>query len=295
MGHGVGVDGLAGPGGGYGQSPSAAPTPAPTVGLNLAPAAGGASAGKSGAAPADWFAAWTKMKKDLEQTTGTSFAITLDNTDMWVLNGPGADQMRDLLWWNLTVTQKLWTDAKLIVRVRGSTDTHKNLPPHGLYPVVHPKLNLDWRWAETTCIYVANLYLEQKLLDKKLTITIGKINAPLLFDTNNVAGWDFLSHSIARNAAYPHKYHTLGAVVRYDVTDWLYVQAGAIDAQGSRSETGFSTAFHAEDWWQSMYEVGFKTKLAGKEGNWRFELWHDPRACRDGTAMAMRSRRWGSG
>lgn len=239
-----------------------------------APAAGD----HSRAGPTNWFEAWKQLKKDLESTTGTSFSVSLDDHAQFVLNGPGEDHHRNLFWWNVTVTQKLWPDAKLVVRVRGSSNANgqTHAPPHGVYPLVRPKMNLDWMWAETNWIYVANLYLEQKLLDKKLTITLGKINAPLYFDTNNVAGWDFLSHSIAKNQILPHKYHTLGAIVRYDVADWMYVQVGAIDAQGIRSETGFNTAFHAEDWWQAMYEVGFKTAFGGKEGNYRFTLFQDP-------------------
>ncbi|MCJ7544082.1 MAG: carbohydrate porin, partial [Phycisphaerae bacterium] len=55
-----------------------------------------------------------------------------------------------------------------------------------------------------------------------------------------------------------------------------YVQAGAIDVQGIRSETVLQTAFHGEDYFLSMYEAGFKTKIRGKEGNYRFTLFHDP-------------------
>jgi hypothetical protein len=226
----------------------------------------------------DWFEAWKKMKKDLEETTGTSFALTLDNHAQDVLNGPGEGHQRNLFWWNLTVTQKLWKDAKLITRVRGSSNAHGQdyPPPHGIYPVVQPKLNLDWMWSETTWIYVANLYVEQKLWNKKVTISIGKINAPLLYDVNEVAGWDFLSHSLAKNQAFPHKYHTIGAVVRYDITNWLYAQAGAIDARGVRSEMGTNTAFSSPSRWQSMYEAGIKTSIAGRQGNYRFDLWNDP-------------------
>ncbi|HAU38306.1 MAG TPA: hypothetical protein DCX07_11410 [Phycisphaerales bacterium] len=222
-----------------------------------------------------WFDNWKKFKAEMAKMTGTEVCLCADNATQVILNGPGEGHSRNLFWWNMTVTQKLWTDAKLVARVRGSSDT-RNDPPHGVYPLIRPTLNMDWRWAETEWLYLANLYIEQKLLDGKLLLVVGKINSPLLFDTNEVAGWDFLSHSLARNHAFPHKYHTIGAVVRYDVMDWLYVQAGLIDAQGVRSETGTNTAFHGNAWFQSMYEVGFKTAIAGRKGNYRFNLWHDP-------------------
>jgi hypothetical protein len=227
----------------------------------------------------DWFKAWQQMKKDLEQTTGTSFSLNLEEHMQSVLNGPGEGHERDLFWWNLTVTQKLWKDAKLVARVRGSSHAHGQdnpAPPHGIYPLVRPKLNLDSLWSETTCIYVANLYLEQRLLDKKLLIVAGKVKEDTLFDLNEIATSDFLSYSLQKNPAFPHKSHTLGAVVRYDITDWLYAQAGAIDNQAIRSETGFMTAFHGQDYFLSMYEIGLKTTLGGKKGNYRFDLWHDP-------------------
>lgn len=242
------------------------------------PPAGNPAGSNTPAGPTNWFEAWKQLKKDLEQTTGTSFSVSLDDHMQAVLNGPGEGRERNLFWWNVTVTQKLWPDAKLVARVRGSSNAHgqDDAPPHGIYRVVRPKMNLDWMCAETEWVYLANLFLEQKLLDKKLTITLGKINSPLHFDTNNVAGWDFLSHSIAKNQIFPHKYHTIGAVVRYDVANWMYVQAGAADCQGIRSETGLITAFHDEDYFLSMYEVGFKTAIAGREGNYRFALYHDP-------------------
>ncbi len=270
---------------GFGPA-GAANDPLPvTVGLAPQASATSSPSDKAPTAPpnsadaGDWFKAWQKMKKDLEQTTGTSFSLNLDEHMQCVLNGPGEGNERDLFWWNLTVTQKLWKDAKLIVRVRGSSHAHGQhnpAPPHGISPLVNPKLNLDWMWSETTCIYVANLYVEQKLLDNKLMIAVGKINESVYFDTNDLGSWDFLSHSIAKNQAFPHKYHTIGAVVRYDPTDWLYFQAGAIDAQGIRSEMGTNTAFTGPAWFQSMYEVGLKSNFAGKKGNYRFELWHDP-------------------
>lgn len=267
--------GLAPAGGTNGPPPAPVVQP-PPADLGLPPGPSPTVRDQRDTGPTDWFTAWKQLKKDIETTTGTTFSLCLDDTQMFVLNGPGEGHERNLFWWNLSVTQKLWPDAKLVARIRGSSDTRHGNPPHGLYPVVRSKMNLDWRWAETEWIYLANLYLEQKLLDKKLTLTLGKINGPPMFDNNKVASWDFLSHSIAKNQIFPFKYHTIGAVVRYDAADWVYVQVGAMDAQGIRSETGLNTAFHDEDYFISMYEVGLKTGFWGKEGNYRFTFCHDP-------------------
>lgn len=265
------------PAGGTDAVPPAAAAPGLPIQLNQAPPADPSAKDKSDAKPSDWFAAWQKAKKDLEESTGTSFALTLDNHSQFILSGRGEGHERNLFWWSLTVTQKLWPNAKLIARIRGSSNAHgqDDAPPHGIGPLISPKINLDSLWSETEFLYVANLYLEQKLLDNKLLIAVGKIKEDVYFDNNDVATADFFSYSLAKNLAIPHKSHTIGAVVRYDITDWVYVQAGVIDAQGIRSETGLDTAFHGEDYFLSLYEVGFKTKFWGKKGNWRFDLWND--------------------
>jgi len=218
---------------------------------------------------------WKNFKKNMEEKYGTSIGITLDDHHQQILNGPGARKGRNIFWWNLTLKQKLWEGGKLIFKARGSLPD--NEPPNGITPLVGTKLNLDWAAYETASLYVANVYLEQKLLNDKLLIALGKLNFPDYFDENKVAGWDFFSHSLAKSQAFPHRYHTIGALGRYDLSDRLYVQAGISDAQGIRSETGLNTAFYDEDYFITMGELGIKTKNSkGLEGNYRFDLWYDP-------------------
>ncbi len=232
-----------------------------------------------------WRGAWGDLKTKIKETTGTEIDGTIDNNTRFLINGVGQGHMRNLFWWNMTAKQNLWKDAELVARVRGCTDGTGGEPSHGIYHFITPKQNLDWHWGETECLYLANVVLKQRLLDKKLLIAVGKINEVIYFDTNNVAGFDFLSFHLARNASFPHRPHTIGSVVRYDVADWLYVQAGLIDDEGIRSEMGTNTAFHGECRWQSMYEAGVKTKIGGREGNYRVDVWHDPTplARHDGT------------
>jgi hypothetical protein len=223
----------------------------------------------------DTLESWKKFKKDMEEKYGTSIGITLDDHHQQILNGPGARKGRNIFWWNLTVEQKLWEGGKLICKARGSTSDGN--PPHGITSLVGPKLNLDWAAYETAFLYLANLYLEQKLFNDKLLIALGKLTFPAYFDENKVAGWDFFSHSLAKNQMFPHKYHTIGILGRYNLSDNLYVQAGITDAQGIRSETGLNTAFRGEDYFITMGEVGIKTKNSKElEGNYRFNLWYDP-------------------
>ncbi len=223
----------------------------------------------------NWLRSWKEFKKQMEEQYGTSISILLDDHHQHILNGPGSRKGRNIFWWNLTVKQNLWEDGRLIFKARGS-NTDGN-PPNGITPLVGAGLNLDWAAYETELGYIANLYLEQKLMDGKLLVALGKLTFPSYFDENKVAGWDFLSHSLARNQAFIHKYHTIGALGRYDVTDDFYVQAGITDVQGICSETGLNTAFHGEDYFLTMGEMGKKIQNGrGLEGNYRFDIWYDP-------------------
>jgi len=222
-----------------------------------------------------WLDSWRKFKKQMLEQYGTNIGIVLDDHHQQILNGPGARKGRNLFWWNLGIDQNLWQGARLIFKARGS-NTDGN-PPNGITPLVGSRLNLDWAAYETEMLYVANLYLEQKLFNDKFLLAIGKITFPSYFDENKYGSWDFFSHSLARNQAYPHIYHTIGVLGRYDITDSLYVQAGITDAQGIRSETGLNTALHDEDYFITMGELGIKTKnKKGLEGNYRFEFWYNP-------------------
>lgn len=222
-----------------------------------------------------WLQSWKDFKKQMEERYGTSISILLDDHHQHILNGPGSRKGRNIFWWNLTVKKNLWDDGRLIFKARGS-NTDGN-PPNGITPLVGTKLNVDWAAYETELAYIANLYLEQKLMDGKLLVALGKLTFPGYFDENKVAGWDFFSHSLARNQAFIHKYHTIGALGRYDITDTFYMQAGITDVQGIRSETGLNTAFHGEDYFLTMAQMGIKTKNEQElEGNYRFNIWYDP-------------------
>ncbi len=223
----------------------------------------------------DAIESWKGFKRHMEEKYGTSISILLDDHHQHILNGPGARKGRNIFWWNATIKQRIWKGGKVIFKARGS-NTDRN-PPNGITPLVGSRLNLDWAAYETQMLYVANLYLEQMFCNNKLMIAAGKITFPSYFDENKYGSWDFFSHSLARNQAFPHRYHTIGALGKYVISDRLYVSAGVTDAQGIRSETGLNTAFRDEDYFITMGEVGIKTKNnKGLEGNYRFDVWYNP-------------------
>jgi carbohydrate-selective porin OprB len=219
--------------------------------------------------PDGWFEVWKGWKRDLLKATGTTVGLCLNGTSQTNLNGPQEGRARSVFWWNLHVDQQLWPGAKLIVNTRGGSG-------NGMGPLVGDKLNTNWMAGEPRCIYVSHLLLEQKLWDDKLTFWLGKLDIDDYFDTNAAGSWNFLSYSLARNPTVPCPWHAVGAVARYEPTEWLYVQAGAVDAKGSVTETGLNTAFHDEDYFFSMYEFGLRLRPGGRRGYYRFLVWYDP-------------------
>ncbi|HUU31507.1 MAG TPA: carbohydrate porin [Phycisphaerae bacterium] len=216
----------------------------------------------------DWYEAWKKFKEDLERTTGTTLSLCLIETPQVALNGPAEGNVRNVFWWNLGLNQKLWSGARLITNTRGGKGD-------GLHKLIDEKLSTNWMASEPDPLYVSHCLLEQKLWDDSVTLWLGKLDVDDYFDTNEVASWNFLSYSLARNPTVPCPWHAIGAVARYAPAEWLYLQAGVADAQGSWTETGFRTAFHDEAYTVSMYEVGLRPKVNGRQGNYRFILWYD--------------------
>ncbi|HOF17480.1 MAG TPA: carbohydrate porin, partial [Phycisphaerae bacterium] len=209
----------------------------------------------------------------MAKMTGTEVCICTETVSQVILNGSGENKNRTVFFWDLGVTQKLWTGAKLVVHTRGGTGRG---PGHLIAGGGSPMLNINHKAGEPEAIYISHLFLEQKLFDNKLTVSAGKLDYGDFFDTNEAASWNFTSYALARNPLIPTPWHALGAVVRYDPTDWLYVQAGVFDAQASGTETGLNTAFHDEDYTVSMYEAGLRHKWGERVGNYRFILWYDP-------------------
>ena len=62
---------------------------------------------------------------------------------------------------------------------------------------------------------------EQKLLDEKLTVVVGKVNIDDHFDTGEVGSCNFTSYGLARNPTVPCPWHAIGAVVRCAPAKWV--------------------------------------------------------------------------
>jgi carbohydrate-selective porin OprB len=242
-----------------------------TSGPLVAHGASGPLAPTSARGTLDWFGAWKRLKAMAQEATGTAVSVYAESQAQTILDGPGEHRNRGVFWWNLNITQKLWTDADLILNTRGGSG-------HGLDPLLADRANTDWMAGEPRLAYISDVYLRQKLLDGRLTLAVGKFDVTDYFDRNEIASWNFLSYSLARNPTIPFAYHAIAGVVRYEPTEWFYAQAGVADARGSPTESGINTAFRHGEPFVRLCELGFRPRVQRLRGNYRIILWHDPRS-----------------
>ena len=221
-------------------------------------------------------AQWRQTKQRWQELYGTQVSLILTDTHQQITDGPNQGKGRNLFWWDLTLKQSIWDNGLLIVKTRGSNTN--GTPPNGIDALIGSQLTTNWAAYETEMFYVAHVYWEQKLWDDKLLFAVGKLGLPYYFDDNKIGRWDFFSHALIRNRVYPHRYHTIGAIARYDWNEHLYIQAGLNDGNGVRSQTGLNTAFDGDSHWITQFEVGLNIQTPeGREGNYRLECWNDGR------------------
>jgi len=245
--------------------------PAPPAVAAQAQADAPAAPAAKAEAPKGWFSDWTKLKREVEKNAGTSVVVYMESTHHMIFEGEHEDASRSVFWWKLRLTQDLWPDAKLIVDGRGSTG-------EGLDPLLHDWAAVNWMAYEPTISYLADVYLEQKFFDKRLTVAVGKYTQLIeYFDDNTVGSWNFLAYSLARNPQIPLTYHVASATIRYEPWEWLYVQAGVADALGRADGAAVDTAFRESEPYAVLAEAGVRPKIGKRQGNYRVLFWHDAR------------------
>lgn len=139
---------------------------------------------------------------------------------------------------------------------------------------------------------ITELWYQQKMLDDKLTIRLGKLNitggfehhnCPVSFDCSSFANDEtsqFLNNALINNPTIPFPSFGLGATVNYAVSEYWYLSGGVTDAQADITETGFRTAFHKEDYFLYTFETGwtpqFNSPNGPLQGAYRIGLWYNP-------------------
>lgn len=146
-------------------------------------------------------------------------------------------------------------------------------------------LNVNADAGDDHAIFVKKWWYWQKFFQNKLEIRLGLLETNKnLFDVSayvNNEDVDFINRGSIRNATVPHR-AGIGAFAKYSPWEWLYVQAAVIDAQSRDRRTGFDTAFHDEDRYNTYFEAGVTPKWRSAKGpmsgNVRIGLWYDANA-----------------
>ena len=120
------------------------------------------------------------------------------------------------------------------------------------------------------------VFVEFTAFDRVLKFNVGKMDLLDYFDCSAVASDEkeqFIAYPFYHNPAIPFPGKGLAVRAFWQTGDFWYAQAAVADAQGDKRETGFNTAFHDEDYFFSVAEVGIRPNLFHKSGTYRFLTW----------------------
>jgi len=141
-------------------------------------------------------------------------------------------------------------------------------------------------------IDLVECFYQGPLFTRSLTLMVGKIDFTAVFDTSAYANDEttqFLNGAFVNNPTIPFPDYSAGVVLNWSPTDSWYIMGGAADAQADRRETGLNTAFHDEDYFLFIFELGLQHELdcpnGPLPGTYRLGFWNDPqpKANSDGT------------
>jgi porin len=120
------------------------------------------------------------------------------------------------------------------------------------------------------------LWWEQRILDEKLVLTIGKLHTENYYDCNSFAGsgsTKFISQPFAVNPTRLFPSDALGLNVAIYPSKNYYLTFGFNDANGKPTTTGFNSIDESEFF--KAFLFGLTPVLDGLgQGNYRFTFWH---------------------
>lgn len=120
------------------------------------------------------------------------------------------------------------------------------------------------------------LWWEQRVLDEKLVLTIGKLNPENYYDLNSFAGsgsTQFISEPFAANPTKLFPNDALGLNVAIHPSNKYYLTFGFNDANGKSTTSGFNSIDESE--FLKAFLFGLAPCFDGLgQGNYRFTFWH---------------------
>jgi hypothetical protein len=126
---------------------------------------------------------------------------------------------------------------------------------------------------------VVQLYYEQRLLDDRILVSLGKIDTTNYVGTNRFADDTlfFMNRAFSSNPAINYPGNGLGAVIACAISEEFYLGACIADANGVETQSGFDS-IGAGDFFLAA-EAGLTLKIGDLgEGNYRLTVWHSDNA-----------------
>lgn len=171
----------------------------------------------------------------------------------------------------------LWESAGFYLKFKG---THGD----GINDFVGARSSVNSDAEGDKAVFVKKWWYWDKLFDDKIEFRLGMLETNKdLYDVGLYANHedkDFLNRQSIRNSTIPQT-TGIGAHVRVSPVDWFYAQAAVLDIQYEKYRTGFDTAFHGEDWFVGLAEIGFtpewETPKGPMPGSYRLGASYDPR------------------
>ena len=119
-------------------------------------------------------------------------------------------------------------------------------------------------------LHLSELWYEHGWRDDKVRLRVGKLDLTTSFDTNEVANDEtaqFLSSAFVNNVAveWPAGDYTPGAMVWISPWEWLDLGYAVAEAHDDWDDV-FDNTFH-------IWEIDFKPKPSGRQGNYRVYAW----------------------
>lgn len=118
-------------------------------------------------------------------------------------------------------------------------------------------------------VRVTEAWYKQKLFNEKLSLTFGKLDATILFDTNEIANDEttkFLSRMFRNSPAIEFPDNTIGLHTVVMPVSWLELSHGVFDGNNDWEKI--------DDNLFNIGQITFKTNFFDKPGNYRFLGWY---------------------
>jgi carbohydrate-selective porin OprB len=216
---------------------------------------------------------WLKNKADLDLKLAYTGLFMLKSESRGIDEAGGGDFDIDLRW--RLLKDDMGEALGTLVAQAETRHRYLDIPPSRL----GSELGSNWAVVEGYSIQdltMAQLFWQQRLPGKKLTLMVGKINQKHhLIRTGLTSDAEFfLNRAFSQNPAVAFPSNPLGGIARLTPGDRWFAAMGVFDANGRKTTAGFDSLFNdGELIWYG--ELGLTPDVEGLgKGTYRLSYWN---------------------